>query len=545
MHTTSSQPDLPSGVYLPSHIRWTDSITPNGIWYTKQKPHGRDVDPEKVYYRVTLIANQWTYEDRGKSYHGQVVTNSTFTSDGRHKEIPYNLETPQYSYFNGTAGNWRHKRFIGTVTRTETTEQEPLIGFRNNHWVFLDRPNTRVPTISGPIERTASDITRELLASIEAEEQGGPFRPEQQPQQSRSPSPGREKPERPEQRKPEGSKPPSPSGSPHDSDNEDDSMSNNNETRISAPEIFEGDRTKTEQFLMDCDLYFGINEVKYDTDKKKIIFALSYMKNGTAGAWKLVFAKDHASGYGTWNEFKTSFRESFEPIDQEANTRLELDQLRQGNGNADDYVSKFKILISRSGIADEGSQIMMFMKGLNPVLRNKIYGSYPLPTKMEDWYKRSTTMDNQWRFANSLGQGFASSSNWRNRQNRPSSDTRVRALTFQERKQHMQEGRCFKCHEIGHRANDPKFHPRPPGQSTPPSRQQPPPYRQQSIRQTTTQATTSRQTPHQTENLPQGLGAIRELIRQVKDMSVEDQELVLEMFDEPGEGTEEDPKEDF
>ena len=36
-------------------------------------------------------------------------------------------------------------------------------------------------------------------------------------------------------------------------------------------------------------MYIQINDEIYDTDKKKIIFALSYMKKGTAAPWKQNF----------------------------------------------------------------------------------------------------------------------------------------------------------------------------------------------------------------------------------------------------------------
>lgn len=33
-------------------------------------------------------------------------------------------------------------------------------------------------------------------------------------------------------------------------------------------------------------------------------------------------------------------------------------------------------------------------------------------------------------------------------------------LSREEADKHIRENRCFKCHQVGHRANDPKFHPR-------------------------------------------------------------------------------------
>lgn len=96
----------------------------------------------------------------------------------------------------------------------------------------------------------------------------------------------------------------------------------------------------------------------------------------------------------------------------------------------------------------------------------------------------------------------------------------------------MEEGRCFRCDKIGHRANDPKFHPRPNnGQSSQPSRfsssfQRPsnPPQRPQQIRQT--------QITDSAKESPKARGEIRELIRTIEAMNEADQDVVLGMFKE-------------
>ena len=50
-----------------------------------------------------------------------------------------------------------------------------------------------------------------------------------------------------------------------------------------------GNRDDLKIFIQDCTLYMTLNGAIYDTDKKKIIFMLSYMKEGTAQAWKEAF----------------------------------------------------------------------------------------------------------------------------------------------------------------------------------------------------------------------------------------------------------------
>ena len=58
------------------------------------------------------------------------------------------------------------------------------------------------------------------------------------------------------------------------------------EFKLNPPTAFSGDRKKLKEFLIETEMYLTINREVFDTDEKKIIFALSYMREGTAGPWK-------------------------------------------------------------------------------------------------------------------------------------------------------------------------------------------------------------------------------------------------------------------
>lgn len=60
------------------------------------------------------------------------------------------------------------------------------------------------------------------------------------------------------------------------------------EVRLRNPDVFNGDRTKSKRFMADIDNYQSLNPSIYDTDEKKIAYALSYMRGGTAGPWAQV-----------------------------------------------------------------------------------------------------------------------------------------------------------------------------------------------------------------------------------------------------------------
>ncbi|KAG1871999.1 hypothetical protein C8R48DRAFT_770362 [Suillus tomentosus] len=58
------------------------------------------------------------------------------------------------------------------------------------------------------------------------------------------------------------------------------------EIKIGTPPEFNGDRDELHRFMLNCNTYLDINDKIYDNDKKKVIFALSFMTKGNAAAWK-------------------------------------------------------------------------------------------------------------------------------------------------------------------------------------------------------------------------------------------------------------------
>ena len=82
-----------------------------------------------------------------------------------------------------------------------------------------------------------------------------------------------------------------------------------------------------------------------DMDKWKIIFALSFMKEGPAGLWKeakMAGYKDKKP-YGSWTDFKAELKKTFEPADVKEDVLTKLCLLWQTD-TADDYIAKLQVL---------------------------------------------------------------------------------------------------------------------------------------------------------------------------------------------------------
>ena len=61
------------------------------------------------------------------------------------------------------------------------------------------------------------------------------------------------------------------------------------ELRLGTKEAFDGSFDKSRAWMNTVQFYLIVNKAVYDTDEKKIAFALSYMTKGSAVTWVTTF----------------------------------------------------------------------------------------------------------------------------------------------------------------------------------------------------------------------------------------------------------------
>jgi hypothetical protein len=98
------------------------------------------------------------------------------------------------------------------------------------------------------------------------------------------------------------------------------------EVKLCVPTDFHGARELTTKFLQEVEMYMHANAEIYNTEEKKVLFALSFMNGGVAGSWKQgkTAAYLKAGDFGTFDEFKQAVRTAFTPIDDEGVAKTEL-----------------------------------------------------------------------------------------------------------------------------------------------------------------------------------------------------------------------------
>jgi len=117
---------------------------------------------------------------------------------------------------------------------------------------------------------------------------------------------------------------------------------------MNTPTPFSGERKKLDNFLLEIEMYQMINNKIYNTDRKKIIFALFFMKDGVAEMWKQHTAEN--ATFGTWEEFKDTFKKSFTPTDKEGDVITKMQTASITEKTADEFIKEFKNWQLQSGV---------------------------------------------------------------------------------------------------------------------------------------------------------------------------------------------------
>ena len=100
--------------------------------------------------------------------------------------------------------------------------------------------------------------------------------------------------------------------------------------------------------------------------------------------------------YELAEEFFTSLKKEFGGGEEESVKAAELRKMEQGGKTMDEFVQEFKRAARGSGY--EGRPLVEeFKRGMNGGIRRKLMEAENLPTSIENWYRRATALDRNWR----------------------------------------------------------------------------------------------------------------------------------------------------
>jgi len=172
------------------------------------------------------------------------------------------------------------------------------------------------------------------------------------------------------------------------------------EAKGADPEAFSGDRKATDSFLRAVKLNIALQPRMYSTEEGKILYTLSWMRGGTAGAWAENLATvmlDPAitNPYPTFAKFLTAFENAFGEPDRAFSARTQLHSLKQGSMSAEEYTAHFDALAGRTGFDGE-ALVDAYQRGLNGRLLEKIHYT-DLPIGLTAWKEKAKKLDNLYR----------------------------------------------------------------------------------------------------------------------------------------------------
>ena len=219
-------------------------------------------------------------------------------------------------------------------------------------------------------------------------------------------------------------------------------------------------------------MHLQANRAIYDNDEKKVVFVLSFMTEGDAATWREQWlddlnAKAEAANktdmdFGTFGELIKLLEKDFAAYDTPGDALKKMKNLRYDTkASIEDHISRFKVLLSQSGMKESISVIDYFRQTLPINLQRKIMLlDNPLIT-LEDWYKWTKQVDNTYkktqRMLGRIPEKKETKDEPKKHWNFPRKDLNamdVDAMTTEQRTEAMKKGLCFGCGKHRHLNKD-------------------------------------------------------------------------------------------
>ena len=180
------------------------------------------------------------------------------------------------------------------------------------------------------------------------------------------------------------------------------------EARMGVPTPFSGKRRDLKKFLMTCKMHLQANWAIYDNDEKKVVFVLSFMTEGDTATWREQWLDDLDTKAKALNKTEMDFRtlaelitlleKDFAAYDAPGDALENMKNLwYDTKASIEDHISRFKTLLSQSGMKESISVINYFRQTLPINLQRKIMLLDNPPITLDDWYKWTKQVGNTYK----------------------------------------------------------------------------------------------------------------------------------------------------
>ena len=167
---------------------------------------------------------------------------------------------------------------------------------------------------------------------------------------------------------------------------------------VAKPAIFNGKAGRVGGFVTACRLYLKMR-LRETIVEEQVQWMLMYVQGGLADVWKENIMEELELGeveYKSVEEFLTSLKKEFGGREEEVVKVAELRKLEQGGRTMEEFVQEFKRAARGSGY--EGRPLVeKFKRGMNGGIQRKLIEAENPPVSIEQWYRRATALDRNWR----------------------------------------------------------------------------------------------------------------------------------------------------
>ena len=212
-------------------------------------------------------------------------------------------------------------------------------------------------------------------------------------------------------------------------------------------------------------LYLLVNKDIYNDDDRKIAYALSFMREGSAALWSLTETeaalKRNPPNFGTWQGFLNKFSASFilENTKDQAIAWMTTARVDKKTPLMD-YISQFRNNATLSEISNEDVLINFYSRGIPSFLMKKIYGMDTVPTTIEKWYQATLRFQHVWEKTQEIAKGKTNpfyQNHHRNNDHKKKDPDAMDVDSVQEwtpeKKRRYENRLCYKCGKAGHFSN--------------------------------------------------------------------------------------------
>ena len=246
-----------------------------------------------------------------------------------------------------------------------------------------------------------------------------------------------------------------------------------------APEVFNGDRTKSKAFMSELKIYFTLNRNKTDVKNcySRTLIALSFIKGPNIVNWvdtqfdvvkqqlRHLCGKDEYDDL-LWEEFENRFKKAFVSSTIKESAIVKMENLKMKGDQLDEYIAEHTTLISElEWEHDSEISCQTFRKGLPPPLAKRVIEMEGMPSSLTMWIKQTQKHHARWAMSKALGyqakreQLGKKFSKWNSketyREKKKERDPDAMDVDFTQmhpdkKERLMKSGSCFQCEKQGH-----------------------------------------------------------------------------------------------